>query len=97
MFRNNKINHEKNNLNVDNLRENHKVFIKNNKLILKSHQSFRSEKRNVFTEEVNKIANHDKIIQSIDSIETYAYGKNKEIRYRREKNKCKNIIKQYQK
>ena len=42
---------------ADNLRENHKEFIKkNNKLILKSQQRFRGEKYNVFTEEVNKIA-----------------------------------------
>ena len=36
----------------------------------------------MFTEEVSKIAlsaNHDKRIQSIDSIETYAYKSNKEI------------------
>ena len=53
----NKINHlEKNNLNVDNIRENHNEFIKNNKLILKLQQRFWSKKHNVFTEEVNKIA-----------------------------------------
>ena len=97
MFRSNKINHEKNNLNLDNLRGNHEEYIKNYKLISKSHQSLRSEKHNVFTEEVNNIANDDKRIQSIDSIKTYAYGKNKEIIYRRKKNKCNNTIKQYQK
>ena len=37
------------------LEKHHKGFIKN-KLILKSQQTFRSEKNNVFTEEVNKIA-----------------------------------------
>ena len=45
-------------------------------LILKSPQRFRSIKRNIFTEEVNKIALgdiNDKIIQSINAIETYAY------------------------
>ena len=53
----NKINNlEKNNLNVDNIRENHNEFIKNNKLILKLQQRFWSKKHNVFTEEVNKIA-----------------------------------------
>ena len=49
--------------------------MKNNKLILKSQQRFRSQKHNVFTEEVNKItlsANDHKRIQSIDSVETYA-------------------------
>ena len=41
----NKINYfEKNNFNVDCLRKNHKEFIKNNKLILKTQQRFRSEK-----------------------------------------------------
>ena len=51
-----------------------KEFTKNNKLILKTQQRFKSEKHNTFTEEINKIAlrsNCDKRIQSIDSIETY--------------------------
>ena len=37
---------------------------------------FKIERHNVFTEEINKIAlssNDDKRMQSIDSIETYAY------------------------
>ena len=56
--------------------------IKDNRLILKSQQRFRSEKYNVFTEEVNKIAliaHDDKRIQSIDSTETYAYQTNEKI------------------
>ena len=56
---------------MDCLRENHKEFIKDNKLMLRSQQRYRSEKYNVFTEEVNKIAlssNDDKRIQSIDLI-----------------------------
>ena len=55
---------------------NHKEFIKNKILILKSQQRFKNKKHNVFTEEVNKIAlsrNDHKRMQSIDSIETYAY------------------------
>ena len=36
--------------------ENYKEFIKNNRLILKSQQRFRSKKQNVLTEEVDKIA-----------------------------------------
>ena len=41
----NKINHaEANQIDVDNLKENHKEFIKNNPLILKSQERFRSEK-----------------------------------------------------
>ena len=41
----------------------------------------------------NKIIYH-KRIQSIDSIETYAYGTNKEIIHRKEEMKYNNIIKQ---
>ena len=44
--------------------------------MLKTQQRFRSEKHNAFTEEINKIAlnsSDNKIIQSIDSIETYAH------------------------
>ena len=65
---------------MDNLRENHKKLIKNNKLILASQQRFRNEQHNVFTEEVNKIALitiDDKRIQAIDPIETFAYGRNR--------------------
>ena len=53
-----------------------KEFIKTNRLILKAEQRFRSEKHNVFTEEINKIAlslYDDKRMQSIDLIETYVY------------------------
>ena len=58
----------------------HEEFIKNNKLILKQ-QRFKSEKHNVFTEEINKIAlnsNDDKKMQSIDSIERYALETSKD-------------------
>ena len=70
--------------------------MRNNKLILKSRQRFRSEKHNIFTEEVSKSAwsaNDDKKIQSIDSIETYAYGTIKDLVYKKEEFKCSNIIK----
>ena len=56
--------------------------MKNNKLILKSQQRFRSKKNNIFTEGVNKTTlstNNDKRIQSIDSIETYAYGTSEDL------------------
>ena len=59
-----------------------KKFITNNKSILKTQQRFKSERHNVFTEEINKIAlssNNDKRMQSIDSIETYAYGTSKDL------------------
>ena len=70
-----KINQSKNNkLDMNSLRENHEEFIKNNKLILNSQQRIRSEKHNVFTEKVNKVAlsaNDHKIMELIGSIETY--------------------------
>ena len=56
--------------------------MKNNKLILKTQQSFKSERDNGFTEEINRIAlnsNDDKRMQSIDSIETYRYGTSKDL------------------
>ena len=61
------------------INEDKKRFIKNNKLISKTQKRFRNEKSNVFTKEINKItlsSSNDKIIESIDSIETYAYGMN---------------------
>ena len=82
-----KINHlQKNKIQADSLKE----FIKNNPLILKTH--------NVFTEEINKIAlsqNDDKRIQSIDSVEIYTYGMNKDFVCKKEEISCNNIIKQY--
>ena len=68
----NKINHlEKHKIDEDSLKEDHKKFIKNDKLILKTQQRFKSEKHNVFTEEINKTvlsSNYDTRIQSIFSI-----------------------------
>ena len=61
---------------------------KDNKLILKSENKFKSKKNNAFNEEFNQIAlnaNDDKEIQSIDSIETYAYERAK-IQYVKEIN-----------
>ena len=78
-------------------KEDHKEFIKNNKLILKTQQRFENEKHNVFTEEVNKNAlssNDDERMQSIDSIETYEYGSTKDLVCEEEETKCNNIIKQ---
>ena len=90
----NKINHlSKNNLNENNPRQNHKTFIKKNKLILKSQQRFKCKKYNVFTKQVNKIAlsaNDDKRIQSIDLIKTYAYRTSKDLVCKKEA-KC-NIL-----
>ena len=70
--------------------------MKNDKLILKT-QRFKTEKDNVFTEEVKKIALHrndDKRIQSIDSVETYAYETWKDLISKREETNCNNVIKQ---
>ena len=66
---------------MDSLKEDHKEFIKNKKLILKIQQRFRSEKHNAFTEEINKIAlssNNDKRIQSIHTVETHSYSMRKD-------------------
>ena len=72
---------EKHKINIDCIKENHKQFIRNNKSILKTQQRFKSVRHNVFTEEINKIAlsaNDNKRIQSIDLIETNAYGTSKD-------------------
>ena len=63
-------------------------------------KKFKSEKHNVFTEEINKIAlssNDDKRMQSIDSIETNAYGMSKDLVSEKEEVTCNNIIKRYKK
>ena len=52
----------------------------------------------ILTEQINKIAvssNDDKRIQSIDLIETYAYGTSKDLKCKKEENECNNAIKQY--
>ena len=57
------------------------------------------KKRHIaFTEKKNKIVlrlNDDKRIQSIDLIETYAYGTNKNLLSEKENIKCNNILKGY--
>ena len=95
---NNKINYpEKNEINLESLKEDHKEFIKNNKLILKTQQRFKCERHNVFNEEINKIANKSledgKRMQSINLIETYAYGTSKDLVSKEEEIKCNNLIK----
>ena len=72
-------------------------FIRNNKLILKTQQRFKSEKH-VFTEKIIKIAlssNDDKRMQLNNLIETCAYGTSKDLVIEKEEIKCNNIIKQY--
>ena len=71
---------------INHLKKNHidspKEFTRNNKLRLKTQQRFKSERYNVFAEEINKVAlssDDDKRIQSFDAIETYAYGMKKDL------------------
>ena len=74
----------------------HTEFIRNNIIILKTQQRFKSERHKFFTEEINKIAlnsNYDERMQSIDPIGTYAYGTNKDLAGEKEKIKCNNVIK----
>ena len=55
----------------------YKDYLLNDKVILKSQQRFKSEKHDVYTENVNKIAlssNDDKRLQTFDKIATYPYG-----------------------
>ena len=52
--------------------------MRKNKSILKTQQRFITEKQSVFTEEINKIAlssNDDKRMQSIDSVESCLWNK----------------------
>ena len=63
--------------------------------MLKTHQRFKCERHNAFTEVITKIAlssNDDKRMQSIGSIETYAYKMSKYIIYVKEKVKRYNML-----
>ena len=55
----------------------YKDCLLNNKTVLKSQQRFKSERHDVHTEEINKIAlssNDDKRLQTFDRITSYPYG-----------------------
>ena len=55
----------------------YKDCLLNNKIVLKSQQRFKSERHDVYTEEINKIAlssNDDKRMQIFDKITSYPYG-----------------------
>ena len=85
---------KKNKIDVDRPEE----FKKNNRLLLKTQQRFKSEQQNVFTEKINMIAlssDDDERMQSVDLIETYAYGMNQNLVCKKKEIKCNNIIKQY--
>ena len=74
-----------------------KKYIKN-KFLLKSQQKFKSERHNVFTEQIRKIAwssNDDKRMQSIGSVETYPYGMSKDLTWKEERIKQINLIRKY--
>ena len=63
---------------------------------MKIQQRFRSEKHDVLTNEINKVASSsidDKRIQSIGSTETYVYLYVR--KYVTQETKCNNIIKKY--
>ena len=79
-----------------------KEFIKSTKTIRKTQQRFKNERHTVLTAEINRITsslNDHKRIQSINSIETYAYGisKDLEVISHKEEIKCSNIVKRYKK
>ena len=55
----------------------YKDCLLNDKAVLKSQQRFKSERHDVYTEEVNKIAlssNGDERLKTFDKITTYPYG-----------------------
>ena len=67
--------------------KNYKDCLFNNKIILKPQQRFKSDHRNVYTEQINKIAfssNDDKRLQTFDKITTCPYGTNAFIEYKSE-------------
>ena len=56
--------------------ENYKIYLKNNKTILKTQQRFKSAAQNVFTKKLNKVAlneNDHRKIQTPDGVTTYQY------------------------
>ena len=60
--------------------ENYKDCLFNNKTVYRSQEIFKSYYRDVYTEEVNKIAlssNNGKRLQTFDKITTYSYGTSK--------------------
>ena len=55
----------------------YKNCLLNDKVVLKSKQRFKSERRDIYSEKVNKIAlssNDDKRLQIFDRITMYPYG-----------------------
>ena len=86
----------KNKVNTERLRQKQNESMKNDKSLLKTQQIFKSERHNVFTEKVNKIAlsvNDNKRIQLIDSVETYGYVTSKYLICKKQKTKFINVKK----
>ena len=83
---------EKSEINIEILKKDHKEFIKNNKIILKTQQRLKIERH-----EIALSSDDDKRMESIDSMETYTYGISKDLVSEKEGIKCSNIIKPYQK
>ena len=55
----------------------YKDSLLNNEIVLKSQQRFKSERHDVYTEEINKIAlrsNDDKRLQTFGKMTSYPYG-----------------------
>ena len=55
----------------------YEYYLLNNVIVLKSQQAFKSERHDVYAEEVRKIAlstNNDKRLQTFDGTTTYPYG-----------------------
>ena len=77
-----------------------KEWLQNSKFVLKSKQRFGSEQY-AFTAEVNNITQHvaktgaktDERVQSIDSIEIYAYGTSKQLVCKKEDFICNILFK----
>ena len=66
-----------------------------NKILLKSQQSFKCDYHEVYTEEINKISlssNDDKRLQTYDRTKTYPYGTNSFKVCESEMLKCKRLI-----
>ena len=86
----------KNKVNTERLSQKQNESMKNDKSLLKTQQIFKSERHNVFTEKVNKIAlsvNDNKRIQLIDSVETYGYVTSKYLICKKQKTKFINVKK----
>ena len=59
--------------------ENYINSLFNDKIILQSQQRFKSDRPNIYTEQINKIAlssNYDKRLQTFDKITTYPHRTN---------------------